>query len=186
MGVGKTCITLRFVTDEFSTVGTTMGVAFLSQSVLIGHTPVKLEIWDTAGQERFNAFVPLYYRSARAAIIVYDITDRESFEKAADWVRKVQEESGDGICMTLVGNKTDLEELRVVSSEEGHTLAESFAVNFTETSAKSGQSVSELFVEMARRLVDEDRQRETKRGKSLSLNGDSSAIGKGVCCSYFS
>ncbi|XP_055354372.1 uncharacterized protein LOC129600018 [Paramacrobiotus metropolitanus] len=189
MGVGKTCIAIRFVTDEFTTQEPTVGAAYLTQSVLIGRLPVKLQIWDTAGQERFNGIVSLYYRSARAAIIVYDITDRKSFDKAKDWVQKVQEEVHEGIVMTLVGNKADLEELRVIRKEEGQALAESFGIGFLETSAKSGEGVPELFVDTARRLVEDDQRRNVKpkkRGISLTMRGSGAPGEKTGCCLKFS
>ncbi|XP_026412028.1 ras-related protein RABF1-like [Papaver somniferum] len=116
-GVGKSCIVLRFVRGQFDTTSkVTVGASFLSQTmVLQDATTVKFEIWDTAGQERYAALAPLYYRGAAVAVIVYDITNPESFSKARFWVKELQKHGSPNIIMVLVGNKADLHENREVS-----------------------------------------------------------------------
>ena len=108
---------------------------------------LKLHIWDTGGQERFHSIVRSYYRGAAAALVVYDITRRETFQKVARWLQEVQEHCGSEgtMVITLVGNKCDLEAKRAVGYEEGQEFASSHGIYFLETSAVTGHLVDEAF-----------------------------------------
>ncbi|XP_011024389.1 PREDICTED: ras-related protein RABF1 isoform X4 [Populus euphratica] len=118
-GVGKSCIVLRFVRGQFDpTSKVTIGASFLSQTIALqDSTTIKFEIWDTAGQERYAALAPLYYRGAAVAVIVYDITSPETFNKAQYWVKELKKHGSPDIVMALVGNKADLHEKREVPAQ---------------------------------------------------------------------
>merc|ERR1719474_2628263 len=126
-----------------------------------GYT-VHFQIWDTAGQERFKSLVPMYYKGAHAALVVYDITNRESFENSKEWVNELQQREGENIIIALAGNKVDLEEWRTVQRLEAKTFAEQQGFIFRETSAKTGENVRDIF-----RLIAEKIQRGQEADKEL-------------------
>ncbi|CAA7399045.1 unnamed protein product [Spirodela intermedia] len=154
-GVGKSCIVLRFVRGQFDpTSKVTVGASFLSQTIALkDSTTVKFEIWDTAGQERYAALAPLYYRGAAAAVVVYDITSPESFQKAQYWVKELQKHGSPDIVMALVGNKADLHENRSVPLQDATEYAEKNGMFSIETSAKTANNINQLFEEIAKRLL---------------------------------
>eukprot|EP00850_Spirogloea_muscicola_P022294 SM000287S10616 [mRNA] locus=s287:13819:16051:+ [translate_table: standard] len=153
MGAGKSSLVLRFVKGQFSEYQeSTIGAAFLTQSVAVNETTVKFEIWDTAGQERYHSLAPMYYRGAAAAVIVYDITNTDSFARAKKWVQELQKQGNPNLVMALAGNKADLDNARKVTAEEAQEYAEENGLFFMETSAKSAENVNELFYEIARKL----------------------------------
>jgi len=174
-GVGKSNLVLRFVKGEFlDNNESTIGAAFLTQTVALSDgSMVKFEIWDTAGQERFNSLAPMYYRGAQAALVVYDITNENSFSRAKTWVRELEGQGGKMV-IALVGNKSDLESSRRVSAEEGQGYAEEKGLLFMETSAKTAQNVAEIFESIAKTLpkpVNRDGPRGTGTGV-VPLGGD--------------
>ncbi|KEG15152.1 ras-related protein rab-5 [Trypanosoma grayi] len=164
--VGKSSIALRFARNEFHpNQETTVGAAFLSRSVTVPPSSaapeataggsVKYEIWDTAGQERYRSLAPIYYRGACGALVVYDITSADSLKKAQTWLRELHSNADPTLTIFLLGNKKDLESLRQVSYEEGAALAQEEGVNgFFETSAKDNFNIEEVFVELARTLLE--------------------------------
>jgi len=151
--VGKSCLVVRFVRDEFFEYQEpTIGAAFLTQTVSLSDATVKFEIWDTAGQERYRSLAPMYYRGAAAAIVVYDVTNKDSFNGAKSWVKELQRRGDPNVVIALAGNKADLEPRRQVQFEEAHTYAEENGIIHMETSAKSAQNVQEIFLEIAKKL----------------------------------
>eukprot|EP00284_Hemiselmis_tepida_P008166 CAMPEP_0174926106 /NCGR_PEP_ID=MMETSP1355-20121228/9767_1 /TAXON_ID=464990 /ORGANISM="Hemiselmis tepida, Strain CCMP443" /LENGTH=213 /DNA_ID=CAMNT_0016172115 /DNA_START=170 /DNA_END=808 /DNA_ORIENTATION=+ len=151
--VGKSSLVLRFVRGQFFDYQeSTIGAAFLTQTVALNDTTVKFEIWDTAGQERYHSLAPMYYRGAAAAIVVYDITSPDSFARAKSWVRELQRQGNPNIVIALAGNKSDLASKRKVDPEEAKQYAEENGIMFMETSAKTAANVNELFVQIARKL----------------------------------
>jgi Ras-related protein Rab-5C len=151
--VGKSCLVVRFVRDEFFEFQEpTIGAAFLTQTVALDDSTVKFEIWDTAGQERYRSLAPMYYRGAAAAIVVYDITNPDSFTGAKSWVKELQRRGDPNVVIALAGNKADLESRRKVEFEEANSYAEENGILHLETSAKNANNVKALFVEIAKKL----------------------------------
>jgi len=113
---------------------------------------IKLQIWDTAGQERFRTLTASYYRGAHGIIIVYDVTERETFENVATWMQEIDKYANDNVCKVLVGNKIDMVAERKVSREEGEEMAKQFNIPYLETSAKNNICVEESFITMASQI----------------------------------
>jgi small GTP-binding protein len=152
--VGKTCILLRFTDNKFlKTHLTTIGIDYKSKTIKVKDFSVKLKIWDTAGQERFRNITQQYYKGADGILLVYDVTERNSFEKVREWMRNIQQNtSRDKIGIILVGNKCDLEE-RQVTTEEGESLAKEFGVLFFETSAYKDININECFESLVGEII---------------------------------
>jgi len=152
--VGKSSLVLRFCKKQFYEYQeSTIGAAFLTQTVNVRDYTVKFEIWDTAGQERYHSLAPMYYRGAAAAIIVYDLTSRPSFVRAKQWVKELQRQQGNpNIVIALAGNKQDLQDKRQVDAEEAKAYADDNSIYFLETSAKTDYNVTPLFEAIAIKL----------------------------------
>ncbi|KAF2353502.1 Small GTP-binding protein domain, partial [Trinorchestia longiramus] len=151
--VGKSSLVLRFVKGQFHEYQeSTIGAAFLTQTVCLEDTTVKFEIWDTAGQERYHSLAPMYYRGAQAAIVVYDITNQDTFGRAKTWVKELQRQASPNIVIALAGNKADLANKRMVEYEEANTYAEENSLLFMETSAKTAMNVNDIFLAIAQKL----------------------------------
>ena len=164
-GVGKTSIITRFMYDTFdSSYQATIGIDFLSKTMYLDDRTVRLQLWDTAGQERFRSLIPSYIRDSSVAVIVYDLTNRASFENTRKWLSDVRVERGDDVVIVLVGNKTDLSDSRQVSTNEGEALAKELNVLFIETSAKCNFNVTALFRKVATTLPGEGKPK--KEGES--------------------
>ena len=132
-----------------------IGAAFLTQTIALNETStVKFEIWDTAGQERYKSLAPMYYRNANCAVVVYDITQTSSLEKAKAWIKELQRQANDNIVIALAGNKSDLEDKRAVETEEAKAYAMEAGLLFFETSAKSSENVKELFTAIGKTVYD--------------------------------
>lgn len=134
--------------------------AFLTQTVALDESTVKFEIWDTAGQERYRSLAPMYYRGAAAAIVVYDITNPDSFTGAKSWVKELQRRGDPNVVIALAGNKADLDTRRKVEFEEANAYAEENGILHLETSAKNANNVKALFVDIAKKLPKNPPQQE--------------------------
>jgi len=183
--VGKSSLVLRFVKGQFLDFQeSTIGAAFLTQTVCLSDTTVKFEIWDTAGQERYHSLAPMYYRGAQAAIVVYDITSMDSFERAKSWVKELQRQGSTNIVIALAGNKSDLAAKRAVESSDAQAYATENSILFMETSAKTAQNVNELFTDIAKKLPKVQSARPASTKLSLDAPVDSSQAGAAgkKCC----
>mmetsp|Transcript_7230 Transcript_7230/g.14262 ORF Transcript_7230/g.14262 Transcript_7230/m.14262 type:complete len:195 (+) Transcript_7230:999-1583(+) len=152
--VGKSCLVVRFVRDEFFEFQEpTIGAAFLTQSVQLDSSVVKFEIWDTAGQERYRSLAPMYYRGAAAAIVVFDLSNKDSYNGAKSWVKELLRRGDPNVVIALAGNKADLPpSQRKVETEEAAAYAAEHNILYLETSARTATNVKSLFVEIAKRL----------------------------------
>ncbi|XP_026454807.1 ras-related protein RABD1-like isoform X2 [Papaver somniferum] len=148
--VGKSCLLLRFSDDSFvESHISTIGVDFKISTLELEGKTVKLQIWDTAGQERFRTITSSYYRGAHGIIIVYDVTEKESFDNVKQWLSEIDRYANDTVCKLLVGNKCDLVEEKVVETETAKAFAEKLGISFLETSAKDSINVEQIFSTMA-------------------------------------
>lgn len=149
-GVGKSCLLLRFADDTYTeSYISTIGVDFKIRTIELDGKTIKLQIWDTAGQERFRTITSSYYRGAHGIIVVYDVTDQESFTNVKQWLQEIDRYASENVNKLLVGNKCDLTTKKVVDYTTAKEYAESLKVPFLETSAKNATNVEQAFMTMA-------------------------------------
>ena len=152
--VGKSNLLLRYTHGQFKPeYQLTIGVEFGAKNIPINNKTYRIQIWDTAGQENFRSITRAYYKNSACALVVYDISNRESFDNINTWIEDCKSQSPQTIFMVLVGNKNDLEDKRAVTIEEGKELAEKNKMMFFETSAKTGTNVDEIFLRSAETIA---------------------------------
>ena len=185
-GVGKTSIVQRFVAEKYNDNNNpTIGASFISKSYIIPNTnlSMKFQIWDTAGQEKYKSLASMYYRDAHAAIIVYDITNKSSYDAIKNWVSELKSSSNKDIFIVIVGNKADLvhkEEIDVVTSKE---YSDSISALFKQTSAKENMGIEDLFISLGTKLSNMNVKIQ-KPSDAIQLNNDSNQKeNKKGCCS---
>jgi Ras-related protein Rab-5C len=150
--------------------------------VALDDSTVKFEIWDTAGQERYRSLAPMYYRGAAAAVVVYDITNPDSFSGAKSWVKELQRRGDPNVVIALAGNKADLEARRRVEFEQAQAYAQENGILHLETSAKNANNVKALFVEIAKKLPKNPPQPEREAFPiHMASGGQSSQDARGCC-----
>ena len=172
--VGKSNLLLRYSHGQFrEEYQLTIGVEFGSNNIVIDNSVFRIQIWDTAGQENFRSITRSYYKNSACALIVYDITNRASFESLADWIEDCKNSSPKTVFMVLIGNKCDLEHNREINEEEGREFAEKNGMLFFETSAKTGQNVEEVFKQSASNIAKKIKE------NYYDLENDSCGIKKG-------
>ncbi|XP_055335640.1 ras-related protein Rab-21-like [Paramacrobiotus metropolitanus] len=168
--VGKTSLVLRYVENRFNEKHeSTLQASFLNKKLNIGGKRINLAIWDTAGQERFHALGPIYYRDSQGALLVYDITDEDSFQKVRNWVKELRKMLGNDAVLAIVGNKIDLEKQRHVPVETAEEYAASVGAKHFHTSAKQNKGIEELFLDLSKRMLDQAEKSDAlKRGSSAN------------------
>ncbi|XP_077359433.1 ras-related protein Rab-5C-like [Festucalex cinctus] len=186
--VGKSSLVLRFVKGQFHEFQeSTIGAAFLTQTVNLEDVTVKFEIWDTAGQERYHSLAPMYYRGAQAAIVVYDITNTDTFARAKNWVKELQRQANPNIVIALAGNKADIADKRAVEHQEAQEYADENGLLFMETSAKTALNVNDIFVAIANKLPKNEPQagagQAGRAGTGVNLHDGASQSRSSRCCS---
>ena len=196
--VGKSSLLFRFVENVWDdSFVPTIGVDFVSIKIIFfqklktfetNGKKVKLQIWDTAGQERFKNITASYYRGGHGVLIVYDITDRESFENLNSWLIEIEKNANKNVYKLLIGNKSDLEEKRKVTFQEGKDFAESNGMKFIETSAKTSANVQEAFETLTNEIIsstiNKGKGKEKKEDSNLKLDQGNNIMEKkkGGCC----
>ncbi|ODQ63564.1 ras-domain-containing protein [Nadsonia fulvescens var. elongata DSM 6958] len=185
-GVGKSCLLLRFYDDNFTpSFITTIGIDFKVKKLNIDDIPVKLQIWDTAGQERFKTVTTSYYRGAMAILLVYDVCDEKSFENVKQWYQYIEDYANEDVEVTLVANKVDMSDKRVISTEKGQAMARDLNVPYIETSSKASINVEEAFTSIVKRFVDKQKDKNVDNNggsNGINIEQGGSANGSSKCC----
>ena len=178
----KTSLIRRYTKDQFGGIYlNTVGIDFQDKLIQIEDKKVKLQIWDTAGQERFRNVAKNYFQNTQGFVLVYNITDRQSFEKLSFWLEQIKLNASEKVKIVLVGNNCDLSDKRQVSIEEGEAFAKKNNMKFFEASPKDGTNVNELFYYLANEIYQEGKPFDKKEEKTLKLSKDAKKKKKKIC-----
>ena len=171
--VGKSSLFLRFVDDIWNdTFVPTIGVDFKIKTFEIDEKKIKMQIWDTAGQERFKNIIASYYRGAHGILLLYDVTDKDSFRNLSNWLIEIEKNGSKNVLKVLIGNKCDLEDKRVITYNQGKDFADTYGLKFIETSAKKNLNVNEAFETLGRELMNASSDKKLikqKENKKISV-----------------
>ena len=175
---------LRFADDTYTeSYISTIGVDFKIRTIELDGKTIKLQIWDTAGQERFRTITSSYYRGAHGIIVVYDVTDAESFNNVKQWLHEIDRYASENVNKLLVGNKSDLASKRTVTFEQGKEFADSLGIEFVETSAKNATNVEKAFMAMSAQIKSRMKTQPANQNKGAKLTPGASVGGnKKGCC----
>ena len=181
-GVGKTCILRRFVENKFfKTHLATIGIDFRTKARKVYGKDIKLKIWDTAGQERYHNITNQIFKGSDGIILVFDVTEDNSFSKIQDWIEQVKSNvSQKEISLILIGNKCDIEE-RVISKEKGKELAKILNIDYYETSALNGTGINEAFEGITKTIM-KRKNIINNEGRTISLVSNKEEKKKKTCC----
>ncbi|XP_015785375.1 ras-related protein Rab-35 [Tetranychus urticae] len=186
-GVGKSSLLLRFADDTFSgNYITTIGVDFKIKTLEVDGQKIKLQIWDTAGQERFRTITATYYRGTHGVIVVYDVSNGDTFANVKRWLHEIDQNCED-VCRILVGNKNDDPNLKVVLTQDAQRFADQMGIELYETSAKENVNVEEMFMAITRMVLRSKKEKEQRQQQSqdnaIRLQKGSAHKGKkNKCC----
>ena len=175
-GVGKTNILSKYLKNDFDPDSkATVGVEFGTKNIEIDNKRIKVQIWDTAGQERYKSITSTYYKGAKGAFIVYDITRKSSFDNIDKWIGDLKNNGDENMIVYLVGNKSDLNDMREVRKDEAMTKSEKFNIAFSETSALYGDNIHKIFQDLMEKVyinfyrnVNTNREKEINKGVDLN------------------
>ena len=186
--VGKSSLLLRFVDSVWNDgFVPTIGVDFKVKTLEINNKKVKMQIWDTAGQERFRTVVSTYFKGAHGILLLYDVTNKDSFKNLENWLIEIEKNSSDKVLKILLGNKCDLSDDREIQSEEGKAFAVRNGMEFMETSAKMNTNVSEAFETLGKLMIEfnsKGNNNNTQQGenKTFKANSGKDLNTKKKCC----
>ena len=186
--VGKSNILLKYLRNEFDENSkATVGVEFGTKNILINGKKIKIQIWDTAGEERYRSITSAYYKGAKGAFIVYDITRKTTFDNIDKWISDLKLNGDENICIIILGNKSDLNEKRQVQEKDGIQKAEMFKTAFLETSALNGDNITKAFEELIEQIYqnnkssfENDNKKEIDNG--ININDNEKNKEKRKCC----
>ena len=178
--VGKSCFLARYVENTFENIYmSTAGMDYKYKDVELGDGKlIKLQIWDTAGQERYRTLTTNLYKGAVGIVLIYDITNKKTFDNVRSWITSIEEETSKKIILILVGNKADLKDERKVQKEEGEDIAKEFNLPFFESSAQSGLNVKSVFETLAKLIVEKKAQSVNQGEKLTNIK----KVEKKKCC----
>ena len=183
--VGKTCFLLRYCDKTFQDAHlSTIGLDYRVKTMTLKNKKnIKLQIWDTAGQDRFRAITKNYYKGANGIILIYDVTNLQTYENVKNWITQIREETNPNVVIYLAGNKIDVpEEERAVKTEEGKEIADEYKLQFKETSAKDGINVNEVFQELVEKIDEVNSKLEVSKPEPKNILYSPGKKKKSSCC----
>jgi small GTP-binding protein len=183
--VGKTCFLLRYCDKTFQDAHlSTIGLDYRVKTMTLKNKKnIKLQIWDTAGQDRFRAITKNYYKGANGIILIYDVTNLQTYENVKNWITQIREETNPNVVIYLAGNKIDIpEEERAVKTEEGKEIADEYKLQFKETSAKDGINVNEVFQELVEKIDEVNSKLEVSKPEPKNKLYSPGKKKKSSCC----
>ena len=170
LGVGKSCVILRYVEGDFpGNIMSSIGVDFKTKQIDLDDRLIKLQIWDTAGHEKFRTITTSYYKSAHAIIILYDITQKASFDHIRNWLTEIDKFGKQGVLKVIVGNKLDMENNRKITKEAAENLALKYGIKLWEVSAKDNTNIEEMFLDTIKTLLEKN-SKIISEGSSMATN----------------
>lgn len=151
--VGKSSILMRYTENTFNTnMATTVGIDYKLKKIKVDDVELKLQIWDTAGQEKYRSLAQNYYKNSMGVLLVFDVTEEDTFDNVRNWVRQIKNHAGENICKVLIANKADLTEERVIQTDQIKELSSDINMEAFECSAKTGMNIEAAFLHLAKEI----------------------------------